>query len=111
MEREKVVLVRCSFLRGAFPHERIFVIRLADGWEYRGVAHSAYCLTLDHQPVGDAPPSGSELEGLLMGIQIARIDDGLVRVQLPDGDVYELPEDQLDVPSGSRGNIRVPVES
>jgi hypothetical protein len=105
-----VVFVPCVFLRGAFPHERIFVIRLRDGWEYRGVAPVAYCLTPDKRPLGDVPAAGSELGGLVVGIQISS-EDGLARVQLPDGELYELPEDQLHVPSRVGDGIHVPVES
>jgi len=110
MNRERVVFVPCVFLRGAFPHERIFVIRLRDGWEYRGVAPVAYCLTPDKRPLGDVPAAGSEVKGLVVGIQISS-EGGLARVQLPDGELYELPEDQLHVPSQVKDNIHVPVES
>jgi hypothetical protein len=90
MAREKVVFVRCSFLRGGFPTERVFVIRFANGAELRGVAPVHYCYTKDREPLGDQPPKGGEVDGLVVGIAIKRLDGDTVRVHLPDGDIYEL---------------------
>jgi hypothetical protein len=47
-----------------------------------------------------------------MGIQIAAIADGHVRVQLADGEVYDLPEGKLQFPpSRTGGDVRVSVKS
>jgi hypothetical protein len=110
MEREKVVFVPCVFLRGAFPHERIFVIRLGDGWEYRGVAPARYCLAPDRKSPAEMPPPNSEVEGLIVGIQISQDKNGLSRIQLPDGEVYELSEEHFKFPSRAEVS-NVPVES
>lgn len=111
MIKEKVVLVKCVFLRGAFPHERVFVIRLGDDWEYRGVAPAAYCFDRDGQPFVDSSMGESEVEGMLIGIQIASGADGVARVQLPDGELYDLPEDRLVIPSRVGSGVNVPVKS
>ena len=110
MKKEKVVFVPCHFQRGAFPHERIFVIHPDDGWQYRGVTPVSYGFTSDRRPLGDLPPAGSEVEGLIVGIQIAPSEGGIARVQLPDGEVYELAEDLFQIPSRAEGPY-VSVES
>jgi hypothetical protein len=111
MEREKLVYVRCAFLRSAFPHERTFVIRLGDDGEYRGVAPVTYCLTANRLSLGDLPQPGSEQAGLLVGVRIASRDNGMACVYLPDGEVYELPEDKLVVPSKDEDCVHVPIKS
>lgn len=107
---EKVVFVPCVFRRGAFPHERIFIIHLDGDWEYRGVAPVNYCLKSDSSPLGDLPPADRDVEGKILGIQITPSADGAARVQLPDGEVYELPEDRFESPSRAEGPY-VSVES
>lgn len=111
MERGKVVFVPCAFHRGAFPHERVFIIRLDGGWEYRGVAPVDYCFASDHRPLGDAPAHGAEVGGWITGIQITPAEDGVARVYLPDGDVYELAEGLLISASRTGRDIHIPVES
>jgi len=110
MEKEKVVFVPCRFERGAFPHERTFVIQLDDGWEYRGTAPLSYCFMDDRRSLSDLPPEGSDAKGRIVGIQIAPSEGGNARVQLPDGEVYELPEDHFQVRSRT-GALYVSVES
>jgi hypothetical protein len=107
---EKVVFVPCTFRRGAFPHERIFVIDLEGGSFYQGVASVAYCLKADLSPLGDLPRAEQEIKGKIVGIQITRPEDGIVRVQLPDSDVYDLPQDRLETPQRAEGPY-VSVES
>jgi hypothetical protein len=106
---EKVVFVPCQFRRGAFPHERIFIIRLEGGWEYRGLAPVTYCLKPDLSPLGELPLADAEVEGRIVGIQIGLPRNGSARVQLPDGEVYELPEDRLVSALGAESHV--PVES
>lgn len=110
MEREQVVFVRCIFQRGAFPHERAFLIRFDDGSEYRGVAPGRYCLALDRQSIAKQPVQGSKVDGWIVGILISRDDNGNARIQLPDGDVYELAGDRFVTPSRTE-DVHVPVES
>jgi hypothetical protein len=107
---EKVVLVPCVFRRGAFPHERIFVISLDEGWEYRGVVPVTYCLKPDWTPLGDLPLADEEVGGKIVGLQITPARDGVARVQLPDGEVYELPEDRFETQSRAEGRY-VSIES
>jgi hypothetical protein len=38
-------------------------------------------------------PEGKGIAVLIAGLEIARKDDGLVRVYLPSGEVYEVSED------------------
>lgn len=97
MSQNRTVFVPCVFRRSAFSGERVFVIRYGDGWEHCGVASVAYCLSPDRSPLGDGPPAGSEAGGVVMGLQIAPSEGGVARVQLPDGEVYDLPESRIEV--------------
>lgn len=110
MEREQVVFVRCAFQRGAFPHERGFLIRFDDGSEYRGVAPGRYCLAQDRKSIAKQPNKGSEVDGWIVGILISRDDNGNARIQLPDGDVYELTSDRF-VTSPRTEDVHVSIES
>lgn len=89
-----IILVRCTLRRSAFSHERVFVIPFEDGSEYRGAVPSHYCLTEKQQPIGDGPGTGESIAGFVIGLVIDGSPDRTVRVELPDGDVYKINEDQ-----------------
>ena len=95
MMRQKVVYVPCTFSRGAFPHERTFVIPFPDGWEYRGTVSAEFCYHLDRTPIGDDPAGDAEVDGMMAGIHFADNDDDTARIELPDGEVYHLRHDQF----------------
>lgn len=93
----RVVFVRCSFRRGGFPGERVFVIRTAgEGTSWRGVAPVQYCLTPDLRPLGDGPDPGVEMDGRVAGLALTSASGGPVRVYLPDSEVYEIDECLID---------------
>jgi hypothetical protein len=95
METGKVVVVPCALLRGGFPSERVFVIRFEGGTELRGVAPVQYCYTRDREPIGGGPTADGEVDGFVVGVVIGE-KDGIFRVHLPDGDIYELGGDHIE---------------
>jgi len=108
MDTNQVVHVRCTFLRGGFPSERVFVIRFEGGAECRGVSPAHYCFDQDGRPIGEAPASGNSVDGFVPGIIVDRLGDGTARVQLPDGDIYELDDDLIrPIPAGSKSDVLV----
>ena len=108
MDTNQVVYVRCTFIRGGFSSERIFVIRFQGGAESRGVAPAHYCFTRDGRPIGDAPASGNTVDGFVPGVIIERLHDGTPRVQLPDGDIYDLDDSLIQpVSTGSKPDVLV----
>ncbi len=109
MERDTVVFVRCGFIRGGFPGERIFIIRFPEGGELRGVAPVQYCYGNDRKPLGDKPPAGKEIKGQVVGVFLGRRDDDLARVHLPDGEIYEVENDQI-YPVRTEAARHVPVK-
>ncbi len=110
MLKGKVVFVRCAFLRGNFPNDRFFVIRSEVGTELEGTASVDFCYTRDKTPLGDAPPAGQEVDGLVVGIVVGELQDGTLRLHLPDGEIYELDEDYT-VPVRPEGAGNVSVKS
>jgi hypothetical protein len=108
MEREQVVFVQCQFRRSGFPSERIFLVKSKSGVPLRGVAPLQYCYTRQREPLGDEPDAGKTVDGLVVGVVVEAQADKTVRVYLPDGEVYDLRDDQITpVPVG--GVERVPV--
>ena len=90
MDKGTVVFIPCSFKRGGFPSERVFMIPSPGAGEFRGVADEQYCYHPDGGPLGDEPPEGQEIEGRLLGLVVRVLGDATVRVHLPDGEVYDL---------------------
>lgn len=95
----RAVFVRCSFRRGGFPGERVFIIRTSgEGATWRGVAPAQYCLTPDLRPLGDGPDPGVEMAGRVAGLALTPTSGEMVRVYLPDGEVYELDAALVESP-------------
>lgn len=61
-----------------------------DGGEFKGVADVRYCLHNEGSPLGNDPGEGRAIEGNLLGLVIKPPQAGVVRVHLPDGEVYDL---------------------
>jgi len=95
MEKGTVIFVPCTFKRGGFPSERVFVIRPRGQGEYSGVADVGYCYRQDGKPLGDEPPEGQEIQGLVVGIVVSALKDDTIRAHLPDGEVYDLETSNL----------------
>ena len=91
MPRGEVVLVKCSFSRGGFPSELVFHIP-APGGELAGVAPRAYCFDLEKKPIGSLLNRDETVEGYVVGLLLGDGESsGMSRVNLPDNDVYEVP--------------------
>jgi hypothetical protein len=95
MQTETVVWVKCRFSRGGFPTERVFHITGPDGGDYTGIAPAKYCYAKDKKTLLPQPRRGETVEGFLRGISIGETDTGLLRVNLPNGENYEISEDQV----------------
>jgi hypothetical protein len=105
-----VVLVPATFTRSAIPDSVVFRVVGSRGGELRGVSPYKYALGANRRPVRRPPEQGEELKGFLPGIKIGMAEDeGVARVQLPDGEIYDLRDDQLETPG--RSAAHVPVES
>jgi hypothetical protein len=96
MDKGTVVFIPCVFERGGFPSERVFIIRPQSGSELRGVADVRYCYHSDRSPLDYDPPEGREIVGCLLGIVLRSLEDGTVRVHLPDGEVYDLDRTNIE---------------
>ena len=107
MTSNRRVFVQCRFTRGGFGHERVFWIPTPDGQgEYRGLAYIAYCYRSNRKPLSpDEPPPGESINGLIIGRWISESDDGIVTIQVPDGELCEVSssiiQEGKDVPVGS----------
>ena len=106
MDRKTVVIVPCTLRRGAFPHERAFVIPFPDGSEYRGVVPAEYCFNSDRKPLGDAPTG----EAVRVEPKITRSQGpeqaGMSATSVVDADSGACVGSMADVPSH-----QVPVKS
>jgi hypothetical protein len=95
-QQERVALVRCRLSKGGFPTERIFEVQAPGGGSFLGAAPVEYCYGSDRTPQRAEIPRGEKIDGYIAGVTIgAGEQDGTVRVHLPDGDLYDLGEDQL----------------
>jgi hypothetical protein len=107
MSRESVVFVKCQLSRGSVPTQCLFRVDTISGMLH-GIAPLHYCYTTNRQRLDAAPPSGSTNDGLLVGIEWSRPSSGVARVELPDGELYDVNED-LIFPAETPD--RVPIES
>lgn len=96
MPRGEVVLVRCSFSRGGFPSELVFHLAAPGGGELAGVAPRGYCFDLEKKPIKSQLARDEKVEGYVVGLLIEEGESsGTSRVNLPDSDVYEVPDGSL----------------
>lgn len=102
---ERVAYVKARFTPGSFPTEYTFRVDTPPG-SFDGAAPSHYCLTPDRQRLTGVPATG--VEGRLVGLVVGSPPSpGRVRVYLPDGELYEFAEDQVEYPAGRHN--RVPI--
>jgi hypothetical protein len=108
MRRFDQTLVRCTFTRAGFPHERVFWIEAPGGGYYRGLAYIAYCLQADGrtQITEEEPLAGVKVDGMVVVRVVDRNRPDFVTVEVPGGETCDvatsqLVEDTLDVPVGS----------
>jgi hypothetical protein len=107
VDRSKVVLVECRLSRASFPTMCFFRVQSVAG-EFHGVVPIEYCYTADRQRVNKELPAGQTIDGLLVGVEWKRTLEGVVQVELPDGELYDIPSElvqRVGEPSG------VPVQS
>jgi len=96
MARGEVVLVKCSLTRGGFPSELVFHIPAPGGGELAGVAPRDYCLDQSKKPLTSQLRREEQVEGCVVGLLLGEGESpGTSRVNLPDNDVYEVPDGLL----------------
>jgi hypothetical protein len=96
MPRDEVVLVKCRFTRGGFPTELVFHVAYPAGGELSGIAPREYCFNKDKRPFEKRLARGQEEEGYVVGLVVGPGEgSGVLRVNLPDNDIYEVEEGQL----------------
>jgi len=107
---ERVVFVKCRLSRGSFPTEAAFRLEAPFGGEYLGAVPLHYCYTPDRANIPPGKLSESEIEGRVVALVVGASPDAgnVIRVQLPDGDVYEVSRDEIE---SSEGQRRVPLKS
>lgn len=98
--RNRTVLVRAKLFRGVFPNDVFFVIDYHDGTQHIGFVYRDYCYAKDQEhikiPYDEWPESG--IDGLVIGVEFDTTQEGLKRVDMPNGSVYDLrPEDIEEV--------------
>ena len=110
MERASTIYLTCKLTRSGFSTERVFRSEQADGQECIGAAPVHYCWTLDGEKIGDdVPKRGESILGLVAGHILAN-GGGTAQVELPDGQLIEVPTAQLVSMSVERYS-NVPVRS
>jgi hypothetical protein len=94
MSQEKVVFVKVSLSKGVFPTECLFFLKTPQGAGFHGFAPLHYCYTPEGKQLTAEIPPDEQVEGLVAGIIVGQ-QGGLVRVYLPDSEVYEVSADLL----------------
>lgn len=109
MAPKEVVWVECQLSRGGFPSELVFHLPAPDGGEFIGVAPARYCFGADKSPARTDLAPGEKEPGWLLGIALEEIHGSeLVRVLLPNNDIYEIGGDRIQL---KEDRARVPLES
>ncbi len=89
---EQVVFVKCRLSRGSVPTQCLFRVTTIAG-DFHGVAPLHYCYSPDRKQLDKELPRGKEVEGLAAGIAWDRPYGGIVRVELPDGELYDVSDE------------------
>jgi len=96
MRRGVVVLVRCSFSRGGFPSELVFHVAAPGSGDLAGVAPREYCFDEEKKPLTSQLTRTDKVPGYVVGLRLGDGEtEGTSRVNLPDNDVYEVPNASL----------------
>ena len=96
MHKGEVVLVECSFSRGGFPSELVFHVAAPGSGQLAGVAPRAYCFDQEKKPFASLLKRTENVMGYVVGLLlgVGETPDSS-RVNLPDNDVYEVPNASL----------------
>jgi hypothetical protein len=88
-----LIAIPCRLMMGSFSGERYFSLQLASNEIYASVAPKYFCW-VDNHLVEDDQPS-QETEGLIAAKFRDYVKEGIVRVEVPDGETIEVTEDQI----------------
>ncbi len=96
MHRGEVVLVECSFTRGGFPSELVFHVTTRGSDHLAGVSPRGYCRDQDKKPLESQLLRTETVAGYVVGLLLGDGETPATsRVNLPDNDIYELPNSSL----------------
>ena len=108
--RTPLAALPCRISRSAFPDERVFQVRTADGKEHAGSGPAYYFWNAENHPLhAGVPESDREIRGFV-ATQILKIDAARALVEVPDGTVAWVFEKDL-VARPTEIEIDVPVRS
>lgn len=90
---KKSIAIACKLMPGMFNSERVFEVKMANGEYYRGVAPAHFCWDENDQLLGeDAVPI--EETGKVAARIVDQLDEGLLAVEVPDGEVIAINENK-----------------
>jgi hypothetical protein len=108
MESGKAYFFACTLRPGGFLSERVFTIPLKSGSTLRGVAPAGYCFTAERQPIDESLDTDEVIDGFVIGVVLGLRADGVLRLHLPDGNIYEVLSDSMTaVPTRDIGHVSV----
>jgi hypothetical protein len=81
-----LVAIPCKLYQGMFSSERVFVVPLADGKTYDGVAPRHFCWNSDGEPVGEGERTDGA-PGFVAAKVVEELDGNQLAVEVPDGEV------------------------
>jgi hypothetical protein len=105
-----LVAVPATLSAGMFSDERTFEVQLANGQTYVGLAPRYFCWDASGKLVGEKAPPG-EVPGLVAAKLVDELDGGQVAVEVPDGTVIAVKEEQAKdrptpiLPPGHRSTV------
>jgi hypothetical protein len=105
--KHPLVALNSKIAPGGFSGERIFVVKLANGEEYRGLAPYQFCWNSQGRLVDEFEPN-SEVDGNVAARIVDYIDNEQVIVEVPDGqNIAVMQQTVIERPS----NIIPPIYS
>lgn len=86
--------LHCTLAPGGFTNERVFRVKLSTGSEHVGAISSIHCWTKTGDVRGPSIAAEQSIEGRIAARVLLKSSD-TVHVSVPDGEVIEVPADQL----------------
>lgn len=93
--RSNLVSVKCKIELGAFSGERVFVVRLANGDEYRSLASISHCMKEKGKALAtNEPISEYDMDGFVKAIKIKKELTNII-VEVPDGQLIMVSNETI----------------
>ncbi|MBY0228171.1 MAG: hypothetical protein K2W96_02705 [Gemmataceae bacterium] len=97
ISKDRVVMVPCRLSGASMPFQAIFEIAVPGG-VFRGVSQVDYCYRDSGAKLSEGKVERDPFNGFVTGVTVGEKPDGAVRVHLPDGNIYDLPPQNLRGP-------------